>query len=123
MVQHLSCFTTVIPNPISVGPIRIVLVSFRFAEHNAISIVSFIIGKKTGRCVAGFWCQLGASSPNPNFNMTTEIRAGLCPPGYYCLEKTIAPIPCENATFNPYPGGKDETACRKCPAGQECKRG
>ena len=82
-----------------------------------------LTGKKAGQCIAGYFCELGAASPNPNVVRTDEIKAGLCDPGYYCLEKTIEPIPCPNATFNPNPGGKDITDCKKCPAGQECRKG
>ena len=47
---------------------------------------------------------------------------GVCPPGYYCPAGTLRPYdkPCENGTFNAYPGGKSIKDCESCTGGLVC---
>ena len=50
---------------------------------------------------------MGSSSP----------AQGRCPPGYYCPEGTIQPVPCDVGTYQPNYGGE---TCLPCPMGHYC---
>ena len=47
---------------------------------------------------------------------------GVCPAGYYCPAGTDRPYdkPCENGTYNAYPGGKSIADCTDCDPGRVC---
>ncbi|XP_026534414.1 neurogenic locus notch homolog protein 4-like [Notechis scutatus] len=64
----------------------------------------------SGRCQAGFYCDLSSSRPDQN----------LCPPGFYCPQGTGTPVPCLPGTINPHSGKWDITDCKLCPAGNFC---
>lgn len=50
---------------------------------------------------------------------------GLCPPGYYCPEKTkfAEEYPCPNATYNPDYGLHNKSQCKPCTLGHFCEKG
>ncbi len=62
-----------------------------------------------GNLTNGFW--------NGNYSY-----GGVCPAGYYCKAGTWRPYdtPCENGTYNAYPGGKTEKDCKLCDGGRVC---
>lgn len=68
----------------------------------------------TGECWAGFFCLLGATSPN---NPTTDATSGPCPVGHHCPNGTSYPLGCAAGTYNPSTG---ESSCTNCPAGYFC---
>ena len=67
----------------------------------------------TGQCSAGYFCTLGASTLQPVDGLTGDI----CPVGYYCVEQSASPEPCEPGTYANYLGSEE---CSTCPAGFFC---
>ena len=67
-------------------------------------------------CKAGVICLEGATtddaSPgNETANVTNSFP---CPPGYYCPEGSLSPIPCIMGTYNPYEFGESLSSCFLC---------
>ncbi|KAM3922961.1 uncharacterized protein RB166_012036 [Leptodactylus fuscus] len=90
-------------------------------------------GKLQGPCAAGHFCLSGSSEYTPyvqNFSRSTltecnwgQMCAGICPPGFYCQEGTVMPIPCPANTVRGSPGGRHREDCGSCPRGYWCKEG
>ncbi|KAH9164316.1 hypothetical protein LEN26_000103 [Aphanomyces euteiches] len=76
-------------------------------------------------CTAGFYCELGSSSPK---------GIGMCPPGFYCPSGTAIPIPTPKGSFaarngtvqsalcppNYYAPTIETIECYPCPPGTTC---
>ncbi|XP_072282810.1 uncharacterized protein [Pyxicephalus adspersus] len=67
----------------------------------------------TGRCLAGYYCSLGVSSPAP----TGDGEGGGCPRGHYCPVGSFHPYACPAGTYNNLTHQQD---CLPCPAGYYC---
>ena len=65
----------------------------------------------TGICLAGYYCPStdDIGDPRPSTHR--------CPTGFYCLDDTADPIPCQPGTYQP---SEQETTCLECPAGHYC---
>ena len=68
----------------------------------------------TEDCWAGFYCLLGAQSPN---NPMLDSTGGPCPMGNYCPNGTSYPLGCPAGTYNPLTG---QSVCQPCDAGFYC---
>jgi len=73
----------------------------------------------TGPCAAGYYCERGATSPNPS-SSTMFPSNGPCPVGNYCPSGTITPIPCPIGTFLDTTGGFNVSSCQSCVGGSFC---
>ena len=71
----------------------------------------------SGPCAAGYFCDSGASQPNPP---NESSGGGLCPAGFYCPEGTGRPISCPLGTYSPDTGLANESECRSCLPGHYC---
>ena len=54
----------------------------------------------TGLCNHGYYCELGASVPNP----TDAVTGNICPAGTYCNPGSIEPTDCPTGTYSPTAG-------------------
>jgi hypothetical protein len=71
-------------------------------------------------CSAGYFCSQGATSATPNdivYTFGVDKPPGMCPMGFYCPAKTLAPLPC---TIGQYQPATKQSACIPCPAGKYC---
>ncbi|GCC23266.1 hypothetical protein chiPu_0001660 [Chiloscyllium punctatum] len=69
-----------------------------------------------GPCARGYYCRLGAQSPNPD----NGIEGAICPAGYYCVSGTERPVPCPVGTYNPSEGRDSVAGCLPCDPGHYC---
>ncbi|XP_077985306.1 uncharacterized protein LOC144439946 [Glandiceps talaboti] len=67
-------------------------------------------------CVAGHYCELGATSSNP----TAEVYGYLCPFGTYCPEGTPTPVDCDRGYYQPLKGQDQSNDCIPCDGGSYC---
>ncbi|XP_037064294.1 multiple epidermal growth factor-like domains protein 11 [Peromyscus leucopus] len=72
----------------------------------------------SGLCSAGFYCNRGASVPNP----TDGITGDLCPAGHFCPQGTPHPVPCAPGSLLTMPGATSVKDCQPCPAGWFCSQ-
>ncbi|XP_070399343.1 multiple epidermal growth factor-like domains protein 6 [Nothobranchius furzeri] len=70
----------------------------------------------SGSCQKRFYCRMGAKSATPVDGPT----GGLCPPGSYCPEASISPLPCPAGTFSDSTGLGSPEECVSCPPGFYC---
>jgi hypothetical protein len=70
-------------------------------------------------CRAGYFCKLGAPSPQPvcGESFCTNMY-GLCPVGHYCPSGTADPIICSDGTYMNHTGA---SSCDICPSGHYCE--
>ncbi|XP_075046430.1 uncharacterized protein LOC142107145 [Mixophyes fleayi] len=105
--------------------------------------------EQSGRCLAGYWCIMGAEISNPTDGVTGDVcpagkfcengdisgdcQAGyfcdvrsfrpdqaICPPGFYCPGGTASPVPCDSGTYAPLSGNKSPKDCQPCLSGHFC---
>ena len=87
-----------------------------------------VIGNYTGLCNAGFWCKLGAISPNPSAQECPDgnCQFGPCPKGgYFCPQGSSSYQPCPPGHFvlkDDYML-KSVDQCIKCTSGYYCSVG
>lgn len=88
----------------------------------------------SGPCYAGYFCGGGSSSATPQyFGDTTlsykgdmcqpedsNILNGICPPGNYCPQGSVSPIPCPPGTNTSALGLQDVSECQPCMKGMYC---
>lgn len=74
------------------------------------------ITSPTGKCSAGFYCVLGATTPTP----VLSVRGGPCPQGTYCPEGSGYPNPCPKGTYGDRDKLPSENDCVWCPPGEFC---
>ena len=70
----------------------------------------------SGLCSSGFFCVLGASTPQPTDGMTGDV----CPTGHYCPEGSEQGLPCPEGTFNNVNGIANSSQCAECLPGSYC---
>ncbi|OAF70388.1 hypothetical protein A3Q56_01860 [Intoshia linei] len=67
-------------------------------------------------CSAGYFCKLGAKTPNPSI----DANANICTVGNYCEKGTSTPKKCPLGTFSNVVGLKDVYECLQCTPGKIC---
>ncbi|MGH0137990.1 UNVERIFIED_CONTAM: hypothetical protein FKN15_065321 [Acipenser sinensis] len=83
------------------------------------------LSEPTGPCHAGFFCSVGASSPNSSEYMVKSdgisfAGNNVCPVGHFCPAGTGYPLPCPAGSFSNSPGLKGADQCEQCPPGYHC---
>jgi hypothetical protein len=73
-------------------------------------------GSISGPCAVGYFCEGGASVPQP----LEDATGGLCPVGHYCPSGTTLPVPCAAGTVTILRGAWAQSNCTACPAGYSC---
>ena len=70
----------------------------------------------SGPCSPGFYCILGAITPQPLDGFTGDV----CPMGEFCPDGSQYGIPCPQGTFNNATGIQSERGCKECSPGYYC---
>ncbi|KAL6471032.1 hypothetical protein MHYP_G00196820 [Metynnis hypsauchen] len=70
----------------------------------------------SGPCNAGHFCSSGATEPAP----ISQSYGDICPAGYYCPEKSSAPLPCPVGHYLADKGASSQSFCSPCPPGRYC---
>lgn len=65
-----------------------------------------------GPCDAGWYCPEGSASRQ-------EV---VCPVGHHCVSGSALPTPCDNGTFGPTEGLRNQSECSPCTAGFFCNK-
>ncbi|KAL0973027.1 hypothetical protein UPYG_G00197910 [Umbra pygmaea] len=73
----------------------------------------------TGRCLGGYYCFQGNTSPEPTFQ---SAGGGPCPVGHYCPTGTIHPQPCPVGTFSNLTKLVSQNSCETCSPGFYCDK-
>ncbi|CAM9393726.1 unnamed protein product, partial [Sphacelaria rigidula] len=69
-------------------------------------------------CSAGYFCKLGAVSPEPYCEIGEGLcDYGVCPAGHYCPQGTSDPVTCDPGTYMNNTGAAE---CFPCPEGYYC---
>ncbi|XP_068507464.1 platelet endothelial aggregation receptor 1-like [Syngnathus scovelli] len=74
------------------------------------------LSEPAGPCLAGFWCQGGASSPTP----MDDLSGSKCPPGHYCPAGATAPMECPTGSWSNSTGLQTQEDCQICLGGFFC---
>ncbi|XP_030007196.1 uncharacterized protein LOC115431086 [Sphaeramia orbicularis] len=72
-----------------------------------------------GLCLEGYYCEGGATEPNPE-SSDNFPRNGPCPVGHYCPAGCLSPVPCPLGSIRNSTGGVSMESCSACPAGHYC---
>ncbi|CAN0080879.1 unnamed protein product, partial [Laminaria digitata] len=63
----------------------------------------------------------GSWTPAPqNSSDANGAVGGVCPPGFYCPEGSVAPRGCQSGTYSPSTGNTNSSACLACEPGFMC---
>ncbi|XP_064629300.1 uncharacterized protein LOC135488587 [Lineus longissimus] len=70
-------------------------------------------------CQSGVVCLEGATTDRPSVNESAHTgldvtHSYVCPPGHYCPEMSVHPLPCTPGTYNPMQRAKATDACLLC---------
>ena len=74
-----------------------------------------------GYCIAGYYCEGGASSNAPNTSHPKYLKNGPCQTGHYCTKGTVVPTPCPRGTYRNTTGASLSTQCYRCSPGYYCE--
>ena len=77
---------------------------------------SLALTSPVGSCLAGYYCQQGATSPTP----LQGVNANICPQGSFCPVKSSQPNPCPVGTFSNVTGVQSIEECSYCTGGYAC---
>lgn len=72
------------------------------------------LSSPAGLCDPGFYCVNGATTSQPAQGLT----GGPCPAGGYCPQGSSFSLPCPAGRYQNVSGASDITLCQKCPPGQ-----